>query len=277
MRRLKGNCNEVYAGVIGTWQQWLFNFMITVEGINVPVGLLLMEIGKKSATPLTIAAFEPLVTPAIRTKHCAELFGVLWQLTTGDANAVVRGVTSKIGMGRCGFAAYYALSFRFNPKTPARVLQFLFTVINFPTIKDVRQIPKGIEEWEAKRSVMRDDFDETLSDRMAASTVTSMLPQEFQDIVFQNHGAGDVVYETVKDKVLSVAASRIQQSAPAPTDTGAANDEKTERAEEEKDEINHLRKGGKVNCYINMRRLWTHVEGLPFTARKRLPERRKGR
>ena len=80
--------------------------MITVEGINVPVGLLSMEIGKKSATPSTIAAFEPLVTPAIRTKHCAELFRVLWQLTTGDANAVVRGVISKIGMGRCGFAAY---------------------------------------------------------------------------------------------------------------------------------------------------------------------------
>ena len=145
---------EVYAGVIGTWQEWSFNFMTAVEGINQPVGGALTEIGKKSAVPLTITSLQALVTPEMRSKHGAELFGVLCGLTTGDANAVVRGVTTKLGMGRCGFAAYYALSFRFNPKTPARALQFLFTVINPPTIKDVRQIPKGIEDWEANRAVM---------------------------------------------------------------------------------------------------------------------------
>ena len=65
-----------------------------------------------------------------------------------------------------------------------------YTVINPPTIRDVRQIPKGIEDWEAKRAVMRDEFDEILSDRMAAAIVTSMLPPDLQDIVFQNQGAG---------------------------------------------------------------------------------------
>ena len=59
------------------------------------------------------------------------------------------GVASKLGMGRCGFAAFYALSFRFNPKTPARALQFLFAVIHPPAIKDVRLVSKGIEDWEA--------------------------------------------------------------------------------------------------------------------------------
>ena len=27
--------NEVYAGVMGTWQEWSFNFLTTVQGINV--------------------------------------------------------------------------------------------------------------------------------------------------------------------------------------------------------------------------------------------------
>ena len=127
-----------------------------------------------------------------------------------------------------------------------------YTVINPPTIRDVRQIPKGIEDWEAKRAVMRDEFDEILSDRMAAAIVTSMLPPDLQDIVFQNQGAGDVVYESVKDKVLSVAASRIQQAAPTPMDIGAVNEEKIGAVEEEPkegEEINQLGKGGKGKCY----------------------------
>ena len=127
-----------------------------------------------------------------------------------------------------------------------------YTVINPPTIRDVRQIPKGIEDWEAKRAVMRDEFDEILSDRMAAAIVTSMLPPDLQDIVFQNQGAGDVVYGSVKDKVLSVAASRNQQAAPTPMDIGAVNEEKIGAVEEEPEEgkeINQLGEGGKGKCY----------------------------
>ena len=90
---------EVYAGVVGTWQEWSFNFLTTVEGINGKVGEVLTDIAKKSATSLTTEALLPLVPYDLRVKHGAELFGVLCQLTTGEANAVVRGVTAKIGIG----------------------------------------------------------------------------------------------------------------------------------------------------------------------------------
>ena len=67
---------------------------------------------------------------------------------------------------------------------------------------------------------MRDEFDETLSHRMAAAIVTQMLPQEFQDVILHNQGAGEVVYETVKDTVLAIAGARIQQAAPTPMGIG---------------------------------------------------------
>ena len=141
----------------------------------------------------------------------------------------MRGVTTKVGIGRCGFAAFYAISFRFNPKSPARAIQFFFTLFHPPQIKDVRFIPKGIEEWEAKKAISRDEFEEVLSDKMAAAIVASFLRQEFQDIVFTSQDAGAVVYEDVRDKVLSIAGSRIQQASPTPMDIGAANDKKAEK------------------------------------------------
>ena len=48
--------NETYAGVIGTWQEWSFNFLTAVTGINAEVGEVLGAIAKKSATPLTEAS-----------------------------------------------------------------------------------------------------------------------------------------------------------------------------------------------------------------------------
>ena len=164
---------------------------------------------------------------------------------------MVRGVTTKVGLGRCGFAAFYALSFRFNPKTPSRALQFLFQVINPPHLKDVRHIPKAVEDWEAQRSMLRDEFDERLSDRMASAILTSMMPQEFKDLVFQHQGSQPVVHEEVKGKILAAAQNRIVQAAPTPMDigevTGEAKDEKEEVAY---DEINQLGKGGgKGTCY----------------------------
>ena len=83
-------------------------------------------------------------------KYKEEVFSVLCELTGGEANAVVRGLVNK-GYGHCGFTAFYALNHRFNPKTPARTLQFLHRVINPPVVKDIRLLPKAIEDWEAQK------------------------------------------------------------------------------------------------------------------------------
>ena len=46
--------NEVYAGMMGTWQEWSSNFLTTVQGINVKVGEALTEIGKEARHRLRI-------------------------------------------------------------------------------------------------------------------------------------------------------------------------------------------------------------------------------
>ena len=136
---------------------------------------------------------------------------------------------------------------------PARALQFLHTVVNPAPIKDVRLIPKGIEDWESKRAVMENDFGERLSDRLAAAIVTAMLPLEFQDMIYQAPGAIYVVYSQVRDKVLSVAGCRIQSAQPTPMDVGAVNKleagdewggDPTAEADRVNEEINQIKGNG---------------------------------
>ncbi len=119
--------------------------------VNKTVGLVLERIGQQCETQLTPDNLRKVVSDDICQKYGPELFGVLCGLTGGDADGVVRGILAKHQM-RCGFAAYFMLNVRFNPKTPGRMLQFLLTVTNTPSVKDVRLIPRAIEDWEAKKA-----------------------------------------------------------------------------------------------------------------------------
>ena len=218
---------EKFAGAAGTWGEWSFNFVTTTEGINPRVGRVLEDIGKSSEPSVTMEALDRICSQQIRDRYGRELFVVLTGLTTGDAAMAVRGVIAKIGE-RCGLAAFLPLNSRFNAKTPAKMLQVLIAVVNPAPLKDVRMIPRGIENWELGRSKLESEFDERLSDKMAAAILVSMLPTNFQDMIFESQGTVDISYNTVRDKVLAVAGSRIQQSQPTPMDVSAVDKVKDE-------------------------------------------------
>ena len=55
-----------------------------------------------------------------------------------------------------------------------------------------------------------------MSPTLEAAILTAMLPQEFQNIIFQSQGTDKVNYEVIRDKVLSIALCRIQASQPFP-------------------------------------------------------------
>ena len=116
---------DKFLGVMGSWREWSFNFLTTMEGLNGPVAKTLTEVGKQSAGPLTKDALTLIVPTELKEKHGGELFLVLCELTGGEANSAVRSVAGRPEFGRFGIAAYYALSYRFNPRTPSRALQFL--------------------------------------------------------------------------------------------------------------------------------------------------------
>ena len=80
-----------------------------------------------------------------------------------------------------GFAALGMHAKRYNPKTPSRILHALTQVLSPPTVKDVRQAPRMVEEWEAAKGKLKVEFGEELSEVVQIAILTGMLPSDLQD------------------------------------------------------------------------------------------------
>ena len=215
-RRMEG-----FEGKEGKWQEWIFNLLVCVGQVEAECVLAMEEMLKETLSLTTLNETKDKVGEERFGKYSSELFGVLCSLTSGEANVIVRSVVGK-GFGFCGFSALSFLNNRYNPKTPARLLQCLTEVISPGVVKDIRNLPKTVENWEARKNRLKLEFKEDLSDNLAVAILVSMIPRDFQDMVFQMGGVGDKLkYQEVRDKILSVAGHRAQLSQPTPMDISA--------------------------------------------------------
>ena len=211
---------EKYSGDSSKWQEWLFGVCVAVGAVSPECVVAMEHAIREAGTLRDVAKLGELLDQEVKAKFGAELFGVLCSLTGGEANVVVRSVIQK-GAGYCGFAALCMLSQRFNPKTPARVLQFLTTILNPAPVKDVRLLERAVEEWEIKVGKLKVEFDEEFSDTIKVAIITGMIPRDLQDMVFQlGHAGQSLKYRDVRDKVMSIASHRAQMSIPTPMDVG---------------------------------------------------------
>ena len=119
-----------------------------------------------------------------------------------------------------GFAALGALAKSHNPKTPSRILHASTQVLSLPTIKDVRQALRMVEEWEAAKGKLKVEFGEELSEVVQIAILTRMLPSDLQDKVSEMENAGDLKYHRVRDAILGIMNSRVRVLEPTPMDIG---------------------------------------------------------
>ena len=125
----------------------------------------------------------------IRDEYEGPLWAVLVQHTDGEARTVV--LNQKMNQGKPdGFAVVGMLAKRYNPKTPSRILHALTQVLSPPTVKDVRQAPQMVEEWEAAKGKLKVEFGEELSEVVQMAILTGMLPSDLQDKVFEMRNQG---------------------------------------------------------------------------------------
>jgi hypothetical protein len=188
---------EKFAGNANEWSGWMFNLKVCADAMDDDFGDAVRDIMK--------AKMEKEDVDSVR--HCVDeepyklskkFFEILCGLTSGEANVVVRGTTEKFG--NCGFGALYLLNKRYRPNTHARKIQCLTEVVRPQIIKDSRQLATAVEIWEGKVGALLRDFNQDLGDGIKTAILISMIPREYQDMVFQlGTGQADVDYKEIRD------------------------------------------------------------------------------
>ncbi len=211
---------DKFGGKPELWNEWFFNFSTAIGQVgDKALWDAIEQVVKKDFNNLDVVSMESLVGKDYYDKYSGELFSVLVGLTEGEANSVVRGVCTLTGE-RCGFTAIKALGERFNPKTPARFLMQLMDILKPGVVKDARGLAKLVEDWEGKISKWEREWEELLSEKVKVALFLTMIPQDFQDVIFQNATSPDFKYKEIRDKVMCVASHRVQMVTPQPMDIG---------------------------------------------------------
>ena len=155
----------------------------------------------------------------------AQLHHLLGDLTTGEANAMVRR-----SRGENGLLAWRKLASNANPKTLASGLKCVNSVHNPPRIAEVRQMDICIEEWEARLGKLNLEYGEVLTSKVRLPLLYGMLPREVQEKVLDrcriqwSSLRDDDVTRTVQSVIKEfkeLAKARGDQCVPTPMDVSA--------------------------------------------------------
>ena len=100
---------------------------------------------------------EPDVQNETLKKLDSALYDQLTQMTEGEPLSIIQGVEDMSGL-----TSRRLLFKRFNPKTPARRMRAMMSVMQPQRVKDFRMVPKAITNWELKMLTLRKEFEEKL-------------------------------------------------------------------------------------------------------------------
>ena len=217
----------IFAGDTANWDSWSHQLLVCC--FEVPEAQKALEEVARKADPDNLDIDQRLID-----EHASHLYRHLAKKTSGEANSLVRGVHSRKGK-LCGFTAFAILAQRYNPKTPARLLQHLMGVVSPERVKDVRKLQSHVEAWETRAGKLAYEFGERLSDKLQTAVFVSMLPKDLQDIAFQACPEGDqTTYRVVRDKIMAIAQNRAHEmSQPVPMDIGYMGDDQGQPEPEE--------------------------------------------
>ena len=191
-----------------------------------------------------------------------KLYNLLLNLTTGEANAMVRRCR-----GRNGLLAWKKICTSMNPRTLASGIKMISQAMNPPKINDPKKVDTAIDVWEDKLAKLSAEYGETLSNKVKVATLYGMLPKDLQERVLDRcaiswdsakEDDAKNILTRLKEEVKNIAKSRREMQTPKPMEVDKiAVTEHEEQEQEEGDgygDINYVgqNKGkgkGKGACY----------------------------
>ena len=105
--------------------------------------------------------------------------------------------------------------------------------ISKKALKSEGEIAYGINKWEQRIAGLEMRYNEKFSDPLRLAILVSMLPKEFQDLIWQKgtKGGKPLEYPEAREFVLSLAQNRVAQMKPVHMGVGGVEDEREEEQE----------------------------------------------
>ena len=91
----------------------------------------------------------------------------------------------------------------------------MMAVMQPKKVKDVRELPSAVQEWEMKVKNLDTEHGIVLDAKIKVALMTSFLPADLQDYVFQ-WTDGKSSFEEMKDRIMALAVNRASMSRPTP-------------------------------------------------------------
>ena len=167
-----------------SWKDWFASMTTAVIQMYPDLADAMERVAVRAESIQYWDSLDDQIDGNVRNEYEGPLWAVLVQHTGGEARTVV--LNQKMNQEKPdGFAALGMLAKRYNPKTPSRILHALTQVLSPPTVKDARQAPRMVEEWEAAKGKLKVEFGEELIEVVQIAILTVMLPSDLQDKVFE--------------------------------------------------------------------------------------------
>ena len=214
----------VFDGNQKNFEEWSVKFRSLVMSGDVKVGRL-METIEDSCTEERLAAnkfneLEPAWDESDEqfiAQSAAEMYNVLLNTTTGEANAVVR---RSLGMG---WLAWKRLVSTLNPRTLASGIKAISGVLNPTKITNAAKADTMLDEWDDRLAKLRTEYSQDLTSKMKVAVLYSMLPKDLQERVLDacsvawdgtTEGDATELYAKVKAQVKNFAKARRELQGP---------------------------------------------------------------
>ena len=200
------------------WREWHYQFVVATKARVLKTGALLeivenQDLDEVDSDNLIGVLAQDDTDHMQRTG--GEIYSVLSLLTKGEANQVVRGVDDMNG-----YVAWKRLYDRFNPRTPASLTAAWRDVIRPKKVRDLREIVKVVDVWEAKVMLLKREHGEEPTPGLKASLLLEMLPDSVQLTVAQGMPGRRLDYDGLKAKVRLMASVQADMATPKPMDVG---------------------------------------------------------
>ena len=224
------------------WKDWSFQFKSATKSSSKQAYELLCWAEKETVEIPDFTEYSDVAQCEEST--CEKISGELFNLIT----TMVQDEPLQL-MHNCDFngaEGWRRLAKRYSPSTPLRAMQLLLQVVNPGKVKHLKDVPGLIDRWEIKVLALERDFKESLSPRMKAAILISMLPADLQDSLVQNAEKYHE-YPSAKEKVLSIVEAKMSMRDPDAMDVDNLSAEATHGSYEEED-IQALGKGA-MHCY----------------------------